>query len=690
MRLIGALAAACLAAPATLVAQYPKAPPPPAPLRPAQFPPFQEAALPGGLRLVLVENHEQPVVSLSLSLPAGSRYAQAGKEGLADLVAQLLTKGAGKRSAEEIAAAIEGVGGSLNAGAGSDFLTVRADVLAPNVDLAFELLADAVVRPTFPEAELELIRTQTLSGLQLELAQPAAIAGRVFARELYGAHPYARRPTPETVRTITRSDLIAFQRARLRPDGALLVIAGDLTLADARRLAGRAFAGWTGRAAVVAQPPAPPARTRREIVLVHRPGSVQSNIIVGAPTFLPTDPRYYAAVVASRVLGGGAASRLFMILREQKGWTYGAYSGFSRPRGIGAFQATAEVRTEVTDSATAELLAQLARMGTQLVPGGELAAAKEALTGSFPLTIQTAEQIAAAVTNARLLGLAPDYLRTYRTRLAAVTAAQVRAVSRELLRPTSMLVVVVGDASKIRAGLAKLAPVRVITAEGKPVDSAQLSAASASLPIDLGRLVARRDSLVIMLQGKPFGFQRAVLERGAAGITYTEETRIGPVMDQVTVLSLDTTGAMLGIRQTGKAQGQPTKIDVSYAGNRARGSATVVGPDGALRTIAIDTALAAGTLDDNAIQALLPALSYAAGARWTFPVFASGQGSTTEMTLSAAGRESVTVPAGTFEAWRMELTGGPAPVTFFVTTARPHRLVRTTIGGAPIEFQLAR
>ena len=690
MRHIGAAAAVFLALPASLVAQYPKTPPAPAPLRPAQFPPFQEASLPGGLRIVVIENHEQPVVSLSLSLPAGGRYAQAGKEGLADLVAQLLTKGAGKRSAEEIAAAIEGVGGSLNAGAGSDFLTVRADVLTPNVPLAFELLADAVVRPTFPEAELELVRTQTLSGLQLELSQPAAIADRVFAKELYGAHPYARRPTPETVRAITRADLLAFQRARLRPDGALLVVAGDLSLADARRLAARSFAGWAGRAAVVAQPPAPPARTRREIVLVHRPGSVQSNIVAGAPTFLPTDPRYYAAVVANRVLGGGAASRLFTVLREQKGWTYGAYSGFSRPRGVGAFQATAEVRTEVTDSATAELLAQLGRMGTQLVPAGELAAAKEALTGSFPLSIQTAEQIAGAVTNARLLGLAPDYLRTYRTRLAAITAAQVRAVSREILRPTSLLIVVVGDASKVHAGLAKIAPVRLVTADGKPMDAAELTAAATRLPVDLARLVPRRDSLVVLLQGKPFGYQRAVLERGTTGFTYTEDTRLGPVMEQTTVLSLDTAGAMLGVRQSGRTQGQPTRIEVSYAGNRAKGSATVMGPEGAMKTIAIDTAIAAGTLDDNAIQAVLPALPYAADARWSFPVFTSGQGSSARMTLAVGGRESVTVPAGTFDAWRLELTGGPAPVTFYVTAAAPHRLVRATIAGAPIEFQLVK
>ncbi|MGH7719280.1 MAG: M16 family metallopeptidase, partial [Gemmatimonadaceae bacterium] len=177
------------AAPAALLAQgddFPPSPPPAAPLRPAAFPPFQEVTLPNGVRLVVVENHEQPVLSVTLSLPAGSAYDPRGREGLAATAAQILTKGAGNRSAEEIAAAIEGVGGSIVSTADEDFLTVRADVLSPSAPLAFELVADAVVRPTFPNGELELLRTQSLTSLQLELSQPAALAQRFFARTMYG------------------------------------------------------------------------------------------------------------------------------------------------------------------------------------------------------------------------------------------------------------------------------------------------------------------------------------------------------------------------------------------------------------------------------------------------------------------------------------------------------------------------
>ncbi|MHB1223736.1 MAG: M16 family metallopeptidase, partial [Gemmatimonadaceae bacterium] len=457
-----AAALALMAATTTAVGAqqpYPTTPPPPAPLEPPQFPPFQEATLSNGLRLVLVERHTQPVLSLSLAMPAGSAHEAAGKEGLADMAAGLLTKGAGDRTAEQISAAIEGVGGSLNTSAGVDFLTARADVLAPDAPLAFSLLADVVRRPTFPATEVELARTQTLSGLQLQLSQPASLASRFFNRALYGDHPYARSATPESVRGITRDDLVAFQQSRLRPGGALLVVAGDITLERAKALGEQAFAGWTGAAPAGATAAAPPSAGPTRILLVHRPGSVQSNIVVGNVTFGPADPRRYAATVANKVLGGGADARLFLILREQKGWTYGAYSNLTRPLGPGVFQANAEVRTEVTDSALVELLSQLRRLRAGPVSADELTAAKGALVGSFPLTIQTAEQIAGAVAQARLLGLGADYLKEYRNRLSAVTAADLQRAARAAISPDSALVVVVGDGTKLHDRLRAIAPV---------------------------------------------------------------------------------------------------------------------------------------------------------------------------------------------------------------------------------------
>lgn len=682
-------AALVLAGAGVAVAQepYPTSPPPAAPLEPPVFPPFQEARLSNGLQLVVVERHSQPVVSLSLAIPAGSAYDPAGKDGVAGMVAGLLTKGAGERGADQIADAIEGVGGSLSAGAGRDFLTIHATTLSPDAQLAFSLLADVTLRPTFPEAEVELARTQTLSGLQLQLSEPASLASRFFNQFLYGQHPYARSATPASVRGITRDDLVAFQRERLRPEGALLVVAGDMDLARARELAEESFGTWSGAAPRAASFPAPPARGATEIVLVHRPGSVQANIVVGNVAFGPADPLRYAATVANRILGGGADARLFTVLREEKGWTYGAYSGITRPLGPGSFQASAEVRTEVTDSALVEILAQLRSLRSQQVTPAELEAARGALVGGFPLTIQTADQVAGAVSQARLLGLGSDYLQQYPSRLAAVTAVDVEEAARAAIHPDSALIVVVGDGAKLYDRLADIATVRIISPEGDPITPAELTAPAAGVELDPAALVARVDSFDVMLQGQPFGFTTMRVEADADGFTITESSQLGPIVSQRTTIRLGTGLEMRSVKQEGTVQGQATSLDVTYAAGRATGSAAAPRPpSGAVESREVDAAVPGGVVDDNALTALVPALPWEAGAKLTLPVFASGQGELMTYNLAVTGTESVTVPAGTFQAYRVEVTGGPQPLTLLVEAAAPHRLLKVGMTGTPIEL----
>lgn len=670
-----------------LSGQFPPTPPPAGPLGLARYPPFQETLLPNGLRLVLVEDHRQAVLSLRLSLPAGTAYDPPGKEGLSDMVAGLLTKGAGERTAEDLAATIEGVGGSLAASSEQDFLAIQADVLTPDAGLAFDLLSDITLRPTFNPAELLLLRTQTLSALRAELAQPASIAARWLERGLYGGrHPYGRNPTPASVQAITSEDLTAFRDARFRPAGALLVLAGDITLPEVKRLAVKAFGGWTGRPAPIPLAPAPPARLKTEILLVHRAGSVQSNILVGNTTFGPTDTSYYAATVANKVLGGGADSRLYLILSEQKSWTYGAFSQLSRPRGIGSFEASAEVRTEVTDSALMEMLAQLGRLGAEAVSAAELEAAKSGLVGSFPLTVQTANQVAAAVTRAKLLGLPADYLQTYRTRLAAVTATRLRAVARTAIRPGASLIVVVGDASALLDKLQAIAPVKIVDPEGHPLTRADLAGTKAgALDLDLDLLVPRRDSFTVLVAGKPTGTQVATLEKVDSGYRYREDTRIGSVVRQTTEVGLNAAGGTVSLSQGGTMQGQQTRVELRYGGGRVNGSATVATAQGP-KSFTVDTALGPDIVDDNALQGLLPALRWTEGAKWALKVFSAAENRFRELTLAVTGTESITVPAGTFETYRAELSGDGQSVAFFLGRAAPHRIVKITISGTPLEF----
>jgi len=666
---------------------YPKTPPAPGPLTPAPFPPFRESVLPNGLRLLVVESHKQPVVSISLSFPAGASVDPAGKEGLASMAAGLLTKGAGRRTADQISDAIEGAGGSLSAGAGADFLAINSTVLTSSLPLAFELLGDVAVRPTFPGSEIELLRTQSLSGLQVALTQPETIADRAFRRAIYGAHPYSRSEVPASVKAITREDLVRFHRTRLRPGGALLVVAGDVTLAEARRLALRAFQGWTGVSAAVTPFPTLPARPRTELLLVHRPGSVQSNIVVGNLTYPATDPRTYAATVANQVLGGGAASRLFMTLREEKSWTYGAYSGFVRRKGMGNFSATTEVRTEVTDSALRELMRQLERIGSEAVPAVELDAAKGSITGSYPLSIESADQVANAVANARLYGLPADYVQTYRVRIGAVTAEQVQAVARATIRPRAAAIIVVGDGAKIYDRIKDIAPVSIVDPEGKPLTPEDLAPKAVRVDLDLAALAVRRDSFVVRFNGAEAGWMRGVLEKTPDGWRYIEDTRLGAFVVQTTTLELDATGAMKAVKQTGKVQGQDAAIDVSYAGGRAKGTASAPDPQtGQIKRITLDTAVAAGTLDDNSVQALVPAFRWAPGAKWTFNVLSAGQGEIKPWTLAVTGTEQVTVGTGQVEAYKAELSGPSAPLVLWVSTAKPHLLLKIAIAGQPLEF----
>jgi zinc protease len=655
------------------------------PLTPAAFPPFQEDTLPNGLRILVVENRKQPLVSLSLSFQTGQVHDASGKEGLASMTAGLLTKGAGKRTAEEIAEAIEGAGGSLSAGAGPDFLTIGATVLSTSLPLAFELLGDVAIRPTFPEKEVELLRTQTLSGLQVELSVPGALADRAVRRALYGQHPYGSSPTPESVRAITRDDILAFHKSRLLPRNTLLVLAGDVSLAQARRLAATAFRSWTGTPSAPRQLAAPATRTASELVLVHRPGSVQSNILIGNLTFSPTDPRWYAATVANKALGGGADSRLFMILREQKSWTYGAYSDLARRRGIGTFIASAEVRTEVTDSALTEMLAQLHRIGREPIPAAELEAAKGALVGSYPLSIETAEQVADAVARARLYGLPRDHVQTYRVRLGAVTAAEAQTAAQASIRPEQAVIVVVGDGQKIYDRIRQIAPTRIVDPEGKTLAPEGLSPKVAALDLDLAALQPRRDSFAIQAQGAQLGWLRGVMERTDSGFRYVEDTRIATFVNQTTTLELDPKAGMRSVHQTGTVQGVQARIDVKFSGGRARGTATV--PDSAgPKTVTIDTAITPETLDDNAIQALLPAFRWKPDAKWSFAVLSSGQGEVSTYTMAVTGKATVVIREQSTECYKVELTGGPAPVTFFVSTAQPHRLMKIEIVGTPLEM----
>lgn len=688
------LGAALAAGPAVAAAQFPTTPPPAAPIKPAQLPPTREATLPNGVHLLVVESHKLPVLSINMAFRAGDFTDPTGKEGLASLTATLLTKGAGARTAEQVSQTIEGVGGSIGAGTDDDVFSVSANGMSTDRELIFSLLGDVVARPAFDQKEVDLAKTQLLSALRLQNSNPGAIAARTFNRALYGSLPYGKSASPASVQAISRDDIVAFHRSRVKPRGALLVVAGDIDLATATRLATAAFTGWTGAPAAVPALGTPKAPAKTKIILVDRPSSVQANILVGYPSFAATDPRRYPLTVANRVLGGGAHARLFTILREQKSWTYGSYSAIANVRGVGDLTANVEARNAVADSALVELLAQLARLRTEPVAAQEFADAKNAITGSYPLGLETARQLALALANARLLGLPANYVATYRNRIAAVTPASVQAVVRQVVRPDAALVVVVGDAGVLRDRLAKIAPVTVVDPDGNPVAPVAAGGNSpapskAPVAIDASKLVAASDSSSILVQGNPFGSAVKQVQRSADAISITERAAIGPMMSQTTTITLSPAGEMRSVVQTGSVQGMPTKIEANYANGRVKGNATTVSQAGP-KSVTFDTALAPGTIDENAVSAIVPALPWSKTASFTIPVFASGEGVARTFKMKVTGTQSVTVPAGTFDSYVVEMTGGQVPLMLYVTTAQPYRVVKSAPVGPPIEIVLVK
>ena len=671
---------------------FPVTPPRPTPLTPVRFPPFKEATLADGLQLVVIEHHEQPVVSVTLSFRAGGIYDPPGKEGLASLAAELLSKGTESRSAEQIAGTIEGVGGSLSASSGDDFLTISADALSDQAGLVLDLLGDVTLHATFPESELELARTRALSNLALELSQPSVVAQRFFGKEIYGRNPYGRSATRESYRAVTRDDITLFARQRLRPAGALLVVAGDVTDEQVRELVAKAFEGWHG-APPSASLPAPVTRVATDILLVHRPGSAQANIALGNTTILPTDPIYYPGRVATQVLGGGADSRLFLILREQKSWTYGAYASLHRYRGLGYWQATAEVRTEVADSALRELLHQIERIRTEVIPDSELAATKGFLVGTFPLTIETPSQIASQVANVKLLGLGDEYLRLYRDRLAAVTALQARAAAARLYRRGALSIVVVGDGAKLYDPLHGIAPLRMVDVDGKPLTPADLAPPTGPVALDPAQFADHTDSSLVVIQGNPAGFTVSEIRRPAPdSVVYAERSNLanGAFQQQTTLVLDPASGLVRQVDQVTTQQGQKAETHLTYAGGRVKGASAAPQPDGSVKRFEIDTALPPGAVDENAVPIIVPALSLAPGKTFAVTFFTPSENAIKVLTFKVGAPEAVTVPAGTFQGFRIDVTGSRVPFTMYVSTDAPRRLLKTEFVGQPFVVELIK
>ncbi len=436
-------------------------------------PPVVTRELPNGLRLVVVEQHELPLADFILLVRSGGEMDPAATPGVASLTASLLDEGTTTRDALAVADQQGYLGVRLGAAAGWDASTVSLHAPVAQLDSALALFADVVLRPTFPEQEFTRVRAERVTELIQLKDRPRAIADRAFAQILYGdAHPYGRplTGTEASVQRITRDEVARFYRTFYRPNNATMIVVGDVRPDDVERRVRALFGGWERAEVPAASYPAPPAPRGATVYLIDKSRAPQSSVRIGLVGVPRATPDYFPIQVMNTVLGGSFTSRLNQNLRETRGYTYGASSGFALRRAAGPFLAGAEVTGTKTDSALVEFMKELTAI-RDTVPAEELSKAKRYLQLGLPADLESSGQIAAQMVPIVLHGLPLNFFDTYVQRVEGVTQADVQRVARTYVDPSRVAVVVVGDRASIEAGLraVNVGPVEIRDISGAPV-----------------------------------------------------------------------------------------------------------------------------------------------------------------------------------------------------------------------------
>jgi predicted Zn-dependent peptidase len=434
----------------------PALPPPPA----LKLPAVQTTLLPNGLTLAVVEMHKVPVVDVQLLVDAGAARDPSAAPGLATFTATMLQQGAGARTALDVADEAAFIGAQLGTAASFDGATASIHVPKRRLEAALDLLADVVLRPSF--ADSEIVRQRELRGAQLvqQRDEPLAVANVAFPAIVYGRdHPYGHplNGTDSATARLARARVAEFYRTYYRPNGVRILVVGDVTLAEARRLVAARFGGWErGDVPAFPSPPVPPPAAARAVYLIDKPGAAQSVVRIGHAGPVRTTPDWFALEVLNTIVGGAFTSRLNQNLRETHGYTYGAFSQFAPRRLSGAFVALASVVTAKTDSSLIEFLKELRRIRDETVAPPELAKAKAYLTLGLPGDFETTGGAAARFRELLSFGLPLDYYDHYVDRINAITAADVQRVARQYIDPDHFDIVVVGDKSQIESGIKAL------------------------------------------------------------------------------------------------------------------------------------------------------------------------------------------------------------------------------------------
>jgi len=438
-----------------------------------------EAKLQNGLTVLILEDHRTPSVFVQLHIGgAGAVFEPPSMTGLANVTAQMLREGTKSRTSLQIAEEVDRLGATLGAAGsfGSSQVVFSASGLSDNFDSWFALAVDVLLNPSFPREELEKLKQRQRAQLRQQRSAANFLVNERFYRAVYGDHPAATvSPTVESLDALTQEALVQWYRERYAPQNALLAIAGDVRAQELIPRLEKWFASWQRNDVKRTWPPNPVAATSRKVYLVHRPNSVQTTVALGNIAIERRSPDYIPMVVMNHILGGGSSGRLFLNLREEKGYTYGVYSDFSALRYPGPWRAGGNMRTEVTAGALVEFFKEIGRIRDQTVPSAELEDSKRAIAARFALSLEQPTAILGLAVSRVQFRLPEDYWDTYPAKIMSVTAEDVQRVARKYLDPDAMQLVAVGDGLKIQSVLEPYGPVEVYDSSGKLTSSSNSS-----------------------------------------------------------------------------------------------------------------------------------------------------------------------------------------------------------------------
>jgi zinc protease len=440
-----------------------------------KLPKAYETKLSNGLQVIVLEQHKLPTFAMQMVVLSGGLADPQDRHGAAQFTSSLLREGTKTRNSKQIAEQVDSLGATLaaNSSLSSPTSNVVASGLTENLDQIIELFADVILNPSFPADELNKLRTRSLAQLRSQRAQPAFLANEMFAKVMYGSHPASRVSlTADEIQRLSPDVLQKFHDTNFKPNNAIFAIVGDVKPAEIVAKLERTFGAWKSGDVPPANMPEVSETGPAKIYLINRASSVQTNLVLGNLTIKRADSDYYALTVMNQVVGGGASARLFLNLREDKGYTYGAYSGLSANNYRGTFRANTEVRTEVTKGSMDELMYELKRIRDEKVAQDEFDRAKQTIVGSFALQLESPQTLLGNIITQKLYGLPSDYWDTFPQRIAAITQDEVQRVARKYLDLGHLQVVAVGDASKITDVLKQFGAVEIYDTEGKPVKSA--------------------------------------------------------------------------------------------------------------------------------------------------------------------------------------------------------------------------